>query len=84
MFNLLELGTLKMDMSHYFWFTEVPAFYLGSGSASRKAAPSNPTATKPAAYRPPHAKQAAAIQAEVYTNYIQLHGQNQFVIDLTI
>ncbi|GAY44732.1 hypothetical protein CUMW_084110 [Citrus unshiu] len=37
----------------------------GSGSASRKAAPSNPTATKPAAYRPPHAKQAAAIQAEL-------------------
>lgn len=69
MFNLLELGTLKMDMSHYFWFTEAPALYLGSGSASRKAAPSNPTATKPAAYRPPHAKQAAAIQAEVYTNY---------------
>ncbi|KAH9727189.1 eukaryotic translation initiation factor 2A [Citrus sinensis] len=37
----------------------------GSGSASRKAAPINPTATKPAAYRPPHAKQAAAIQAEL-------------------
>ncbi|KAJ4723688.1 Eukaryotic translation initiation factor 2A [Melia azedarach] len=38
----------------------------GAGSATKKAAPSNPPATKPAAYRPPHAKQAATVQAELF------------------
>lgn len=39
-------------------------FILGQGSAQKKAiAPT--IAKKPAAYQPPHAKHAAAIQAEV-------------------
>uniref|UniRef100_A0A9I9DFS5 Eukaryotic translation initiation factor 2A n=1 Tax=Cucumis melo TaxID=3656 RepID=A0A9I9DFS5_CUCME len=41
----------------------------GQGSkvsqTSQKTAPSNPPVQKPAAYRPPHAKNAAAIQAEL-------------------
>ncbi|XP_057957259.1 uncharacterized protein LOC131150518 isoform X2 [Malania oleifera] len=39
---------------------------LKSTQASRKPTPSNPSAQKPAAYRPPHAKTAAAIQAELF------------------
>ncbi|KAL1194099.1 Eukaryotic translation initiation factor 3 subunit B [Cardamine amara subsp. amara] len=37
----------------------------GQGSAQKKAIASNPIAQKPAAYRPPHAKQAAAVQAKL-------------------
>ncbi|KAE9607256.1 hypothetical protein Lal_00026450 [Lupinus albus] len=36
-----------------------------STQASKKASSTNPLAQKPAAYRPPHAKTAAAIQAEL-------------------
>jgi hypothetical protein len=43
--------------------------FAGQGSkptqASTKAPSANPTAQKPAAYRPPHAKTAAVIQAQV-------------------
>jgi hypothetical protein len=38
--------------------------------ATTKASSANPTAQKPAAYRPPHAKTAAAIQAEVHIHRI--------------
>lgn len=38
---------------------------LGQGSAQKKAIAPNTIAKKPAAYQPPHAKHAAAIQAEV-------------------
>ncbi|XP_015581729.2 eukaryotic translation initiation factor 2A [Ricinus communis] len=38
----------------------------GQGATSRKTAPTNPPAQKPAAYRPPHAKSAAAVQAELF------------------
>ncbi|XP_011085364.1 uncharacterized protein LOC105167374 [Sesamum indicum] len=42
----------------------------GQGSkttqASSKTASSNPSVQKPAAYRPPHAKAAAAVQAELF------------------
>ncbi|PRQ49591.1 putative transcription factor WD40-like family [Rosa chinensis] len=37
-----------------------------SSQTSAKASPNNPTAQKPAAYRPPHAKQAAVVQAELF------------------
>ncbi|CAN7053007.1 unnamed protein product, partial [Brassica rapa subsp. trilocularis] len=37
----------------------------GQGSSQKKPVASIPTIQRPAAYRPPHAKQAAAIQAEV-------------------
>lgn len=37
----------------------------GQGSTSQKT-PTNPPAQKPAAYRPPHAKNTAAIQAELF------------------
>lgn len=37
---------------------------------SAKASASNPPAQKPAAYRPPHAKSAAAVQAQVYRIYV--------------
>ncbi|KAL5784166.1 hypothetical protein ACOSQ2_006558 [Xanthoceras sorbifolium] len=36
------------------------------GSSSSQTASNNPPAAKPAAYRPPHAKTAAAIQAELF------------------
>ncbi|XVF37584.1 hypothetical protein REPUB_Repub20aG0022000 [Reevesia pubescens] len=36
----------------------------GQGSTSKKPASANAPAQKPAAYRPPHAKNAAAVQAE--------------------
>lgn len=39
--------------------------FLGQGSSQKKLVASIPTIQRPAAYRPPHAKQAAAIQAEV-------------------
>lgn len=45
----------------------------GQGSKSAQASkttPNKPPAQKPAAYRPPHAKNAASIQAEVYMSYI--------------
>lgn len=42
----------------------------GQGAASRKAPSANPPARKPAAYRPPHAKNAAAVQAEVQEKYL--------------
>ncbi|XP_021279516.1 eukaryotic translation initiation factor 2A isoform X2 [Herrania umbratica] len=38
----------------------------GQGSTSKKTASANPPAQKPAAYRPPHAKNAAAVQAELF------------------
>ncbi|KAJ8751436.1 hypothetical protein K2173_016644 [Erythroxylum novogranatense] len=38
----------------------------GEGAASKKTSTTNPSTQKPAAYRPPHAKQAAAIQAELF------------------
>ncbi|GLT91582.1 hypothetical protein SLE2022_094630 [Rubroshorea leprosula] len=38
----------------------------GQCSTSKKSATANPPAQKPAAYRPPHAKQAAAVQAELF------------------
>ncbi|KDP44253.1 hypothetical protein JCGZ_05720 [Jatropha curcas] len=38
----------------------------GQGLTSKKTAPVNPPAQKPAAYRPPHAKNAAAVQAELF------------------
>ncbi|GKV36212.1 hypothetical protein SLEP1_g44365 [Rubroshorea leprosula] len=38
----------------------------GQSSTSKKSATANPPAQKPAAYRPPHAKQAAAVQAELF------------------
>ncbi|KAF5742762.1 eukaryotic translation initiation factor 2A [Tripterygium wilfordii] len=38
----------------------------GQSSASRKTVSANPPAQKPAAYRPPHAKNAAAVQAELF------------------
>ncbi|CAA2990787.1 eukaryotic translation initiation factor 2A isoform X2 [Olea europaea var. sylvestris] len=37
-----------------------------SVQASTKATPANPPSQKPAAYRPPHAKAAAAVQAELF------------------
>ncbi|KAF2594792.1 hypothetical protein F2Q70_00044639 [Brassica cretica] len=39
--------------------------FLGQGSSQKKPVASIPTIQRPAAYRPPHAKQAAAIQAEL-------------------
>lgn len=43
--------------------------FSGQGSKASnpatKTTPANPPAQKPAAYRPPHAKAAAAVQAEV-------------------
>ncbi|KAK6286122.1 hypothetical protein POUND7_012301 [Theobroma cacao] len=38
----------------------------GQGSTSKKTASANPPAQKPAAYRPPHAKNAATVQAELF------------------
>lgn len=38
--------------------------------ASTKASSANPIAQKPAAYRPPHAKTAAVIKAEVHIHRI--------------
>ncbi|EOX95116.1 Eukaryotic translation initiation factor eIF2A family protein isoform 1 [Theobroma cacao] len=40
----------------------------GQGSTSKKTASANPPAQKPAAYRPPHAKNAATVQAEVFSD----------------
>lgn len=42
--------------------------YPGQGSTSKKTASANPPAQKPAAYRPPHAKNAATVQAEVFSD----------------
>lgn len=39
-----------------------------STQTSVKASSANPQAQKPAAYRPPHAKNAAAIQAQVHSH----------------
>lgn len=47
-----------------------------SSQTSAKSAPSNPPAQKPAAYRPPHAKNAAVVQAEVCLVYIFLFLNN--------
>ncbi|WRX11458.1 Translation initiation factor [Theobroma cacao] len=38
----------------------------GQGSTSKRTASANPPAQKPAAYRPPHAKNAATVQAELF------------------
>lgn len=43
---------------------------LKSTQTSVKASSANPQAQKPAAYRPPHAKNAAAIQAQVQSHTI--------------
>ena len=57
-------------MFRLFVFYEECGLISGQGSkstqASTKASSANPPAQKPAAYRPPHAKTAAAIQAEVH------------------
>ncbi|XVF65791.1 hypothetical protein PTKIN_Ptkin09bG0278700 [Pterospermum kingtungense] len=45
----------------------------GQGSTSKKPASVNPP-QKPAAYRPPHAKNAAAVQAEVFSDN---YGRNE-------
>jgi len=46
---------------------------LGQGSAQKKTTAPNPIAQKPAAYRPPHAKHAAAVQAEVTQQLFNNH-----------
>lgn len=51
---------------------------VGPGSSSKQTAPANPPAAKPAAYRPPHAKTSAAIQAEVCANTAQYLGSWMF------
>ncbi|KAL2529947.1 Eukaryotic translation initiation factor eIF2A family protein [Forsythia ovata] len=55
-----SIDSLKMEEKK----TQAP----GSKSAqpSTKATPANPPAQKPAAYRPPHAKAAASVQAELF------------------
>jgi len=58
---------------------EYSELFAGQGpkptQVSTKASSANPTAQKPAAYRPPHAKTAAAIQAEVH-----IHRTNDLLI----
>jgi translation initiation factor 2A len=53
----------------FYFLTEESGLFSGQGSkasqASTKTTSNNPPAQKPAAYRPPHAKNAAAVQAEV-------------------
>lgn len=44
--------------------------------AATKASSANPPAQKPAAYRPPHAKTAAVIQAQVHTVTIYGYALN--------
>lgn len=48
--------------------TEETILCSGQGSKSLQASSINPPAQKPAAYRPPHAKKADAVQAEVYVS----------------
>ncbi|GMP55109.1 hypothetical protein CsSME_00020026 [Camellia sinensis var. sinensis] len=46
--------------------TKLPGQGSKSSQSSAKAASANPPTQKPAAYRPPHAKTADAIQAELF------------------
>ncbi|KAK3035514.1 hypothetical protein RJ639_033973, partial [Escallonia herrerae] len=62
-----SLDSLKVDD------TKMQGQVSKSTQAPTKSSPANPAAQKPAAYRPPHAKDAASVQAEV-CNCIILFG----------
>ncbi|XP_059304991.1 uncharacterized protein LOC132056689 isoform X3 [Lycium ferocissimum] len=54
------VGSVKIDEA------KAPGSFPKATQAFPKATPANPPAAKPAAYRPPHAKVAAAVQAELF------------------
>ncbi|KAK9289262.1 hypothetical protein L1049_017738 [Liquidambar formosana] len=63
-----SIGSLKIEE------TKPPGQGSKSSQASTKGASVNPPAQKPSAYRPPHAKTAAAIQSEVYPKSQSISG----------
>lgn len=60
----------NLKLFKFILLVHLRGLYSGHGPKStmvpNKAPPANPPAQKPAAYRPPHAKTTAAIQAEVH------------------
>ncbi|KAK3002372.1 hypothetical protein RJ639_022533 [Escallonia herrerae] len=73
-----SLDSLKVDD------TKMRGQVSKSTQAPTKSSPANPPAQKPAAYRPPHAKDAASVQAESSFTIFVAHQALRFLCNIPV